>query len=129
MAVACPLQTPMPPPPDDINYRILKLLEDNPNLTQRELARELDMSLGKANYCLKALITKGLVKVDNFKQQGSKAGYAYVLTPLGLAQKVVITKRFLARKLDEYETLKSDIARLTKEVTLADQRNKDRLKK
>lgn len=117
MAVACPLQKPMPPPPhDDVNYRILKLLEDNPNLTQRELAQELGMSLGKANYCLKALITKGLVKVDNFKKQGSKAGYAYVLTPHGIAQKVVITKRFLERKLDEYEQLKADIVRLKSEV-------------
>lgn len=120
MAVACPRQTPMPPPHDDINYRILKLLEDNPNLTQRELAQELGMSLGKANYCLKALISKGLVKVDNFKQQGSKAGYAYVLTPLGIAQKVVITKRFLARKLNEYETLKADISRLKREVEESD---------
>lgn len=110
----------MPPPHDDINYRILKLLEDNPNLTQRELAQELGMSLGKANYCLKALISKGLVKVDNFKQQGSKAGYAYVLTPLGIAQKVVITKRFLARKLNEYETLKADISRLKREVEESD---------
>lgn len=106
----------MPNSPDHLHYAILKALEENPNLSQRELAQTLGLSLGKANYCLQELIKKGQVKVENFRRQDNKLAYAYILTPAGLAAKVKVTRRFLARKLVEYETLKADIARLQREV-------------
>lgn len=102
--------------PEDLHYSILKLLEENPNLSQRELAQALGLSLGKANYCLKRLIQKGWVKMENFRRQNNKLAYAYILTPSGLTEKICITRRFLARKLADYEHLKTDIARLTQEV-------------
>ena len=89
----------MPNSPDHLHYAILKALEENPNLSQRELAQTLGLSLGKANYCLQELIKKGQVKVENFRRQDNKLAYAYILTPAGLAAKVKVTRRFLARKL------------------------------
>lgn len=94
----------------------MRLLEANPDLTQRELAKELGLSVGSVNYCLKALMDKGLVKMKNFATSKNKFGYAYVLTPSGISEKAVITHRFLKRKIDEYENLKSEIEVLQSEA-------------
>lgn len=95
----------------------MRLLEVNPDLTQRELAKELGLSVGSINYCLKALMDKGMVKMKNFATSKNKFGYVYVLTPSGINEKAVITHRFLKRKMTEYENLKSDIEMLQLEAT------------
>ena len=94
----------------------LKLLEKNPELTQRELAVELGLSLGKTHYVLKSLVDIGLVKVTNFQRSGNKWGYAYLLTPRGIAEKAAITVRFLARKQEEFKQLEREIEVLKSEV-------------
>ena len=94
---------------DEVRYRILKLLEANPTLSQREVARELGMSLGRANYCLRALIDKGWVKVANFKNSRNKSAYMYLLTPRGIERKAEVTVRFLQRKTREYQELRAEI--------------------
>ena len=94
----------------------LKLLEKNPELTQRALAAELGLSLGKAQYVLKSLVDIGLVKVANFQRSDNKWGYAYLLTPRGIAEKAAITVRFLARKQEEFRQLEQEIAALKSEV-------------
>ena len=91
----------------------MSLLAENPDLTQRELAQKLGISLGGVNYCLNALMEKGWIKVQNFSQSKNKFRYAYVLTPLGLTEKVKLTTRFLSRKMREYELLKAEIAEIT----------------
>jgi EPS-associated MarR family transcriptional regulator len=101
---------------EDTHYRVLKILEQNPYISQRELASELRVSLGKVNYCLKALIEKGWVKMDNFTHNPHKLHYAYLLTPRGLKAKTALTARFLKRKLEEYEALKSEIEQLQGEA-------------
>ena len=101
---------------DDIHYRLLRALEANPEITQRELAEVLGMSLGKANYCVRALIDRGWVKANNFKNSNNKLAYAYLLTPQGIEAKARITYGFLRRKLEEYEALQQEIARLRAEV-------------
>lgn len=101
---------------DETHYRLLRLLEVRPNLSQRELARELGISLGKINYCLGALIEKGWIKARNFRNSNNKLAYAYLLTPGGIEQKAVVTVDFLRRKVSEYETLKKEIAQLKREV-------------
>ncbi len=98
------------------HLRLLRLLNDSPELSQRDLSRELGMSLGKVNYCLKALVDKGLVKVGNFRNNDNKLSYAYLLTPRGIKSKALITAHFLQRKMAEYETLKAEIAQLKREV-------------
>jgi EPS-associated MarR family transcriptional regulator len=100
---------------EDTTYRVLRMLQANPDLTQREIAQQLGMSTGGLNYCLKALIAKGLVKVVNFSQSKNKFGYIYVLTPQGLAIKAALTGRFLQRKLAEYQTLQAEIDALRAE--------------
>ena len=110
----------MPPiidsPMEDTHLRLLRLLEANPDLSQRDLARSLGTSLGKTNYCLNALIDKGLVKVRNFRNNQNKLGYAYLLTPRGIDRKATITMHFLKCKMAEYEMLKSEIEQLQREV-------------
>ena len=101
---------------EDINYQVLKLIEQNPELSQRQLAEEMGVSLGKANYCLRALIDKGLVKAKNFKNSSNKAAYLYLLTPRGVEAKAKISVRFLARKVEEYEALRVEIEALQAEV-------------
>lgn len=90
----------------------MRLLEESPDLTQRELAEKLGVSVGAVNYCLKALMSTGLIKMKNFAHSKNKFGYAYVLTPRGIAEKASITHRFLQRKIEEYEALKAEIAAL-----------------
>lgn len=101
---------------NEAQFRALRMLERRPELTQRELANELGVSVGKANYILRALIEKGLVKVRNFKNSRNKAAYAYYLTPAGLEEKARVTLRFLTRKVEEYERIKREIEELTREV-------------
>jgi len=101
---------------EESHYRLLRLLDASPRLTQRELARELGVSLGKVNYCVNALIEKGWVKARNFRNSNAKLAYAYLLTPRGIEQKAAITVHFLRRKVAEYESLKKEIAQLRREV-------------
>ena len=104
------------PHSEDIHLQLMRRLEENPSLTQRELADELGVSLGKANYCLKALMEKGWIKANNFKNNNNKLSYTYLLTPSGIGQKARITVRFLKRKMDEFEALKTEITELKREV-------------
>jgi len=97
---------------EDTHFRVLALLERSPDISQRELARQLGVSLGGANYALRALVDRGMVKAQNFSRSERKLSYAYVLTPKGLAEKTKLTARFLKRKLEEYEALKSEIEAL-----------------
>ena len=101
---------------EDIHFRVLRLLEVNPAINQRELAEELGMSLGKTNYCLKALLAKGMLKMHNFQSSKRKLAYAYLLTPRGIAEKAALTGRFLQRKMVEYEVLKAEIDSLIGEA-------------
>jgi len=101
---------------EDTNFRVMRLLQGNPDLTQRELAEKLGVSVGGLNYCLKALMEKGLVKMQNFSQSKNKFGYVYILTPSGMAEKAAITHRFLQRKMAEYEALKAEIEALKAEA-------------
>ena len=100
----------------ELEYRALKILEQQPDLTQRQLSEALGVSLGKTNYLLKSLIDVGWVKLDNFQKSDNKLGYVYLLTPTGMTEKAAITLRFLNRKKQEYEDLQAEIARLQQEV-------------
>ena len=102
---------------DDTHFWVLKLMQDNPGMTQRALAKELGISLGGANYCLQALVEKGWLKIQNFSKSENKLGYAYLLTPVGIAEKTALTGRFLKRKMQEYEDLKAEIEVLQREAT------------
>jgi EPS-associated MarR family transcriptional regulator len=101
---------------EDTYFRIMRLVDEQPDISQRELAEKLGISLGALNYCLKALMGKGFVKLENFQNSKHKFKYAYILTPSGIAEKVSITGRFLKRKLQEYEALKVEIDALKAEV-------------
>jgi EPS-associated MarR family transcriptional regulator len=103
---------------EEARFQILRLLHENPELTQRELGERVGVSLGAVNYCLKALIERGLVKASNFSKSPNKLGYAYVLTPAGIAEKTMLTGRFLARKKAEYEALRAEIDALSREAVL-----------
>lgn len=117
MAVACPISGPGSRfLSDDVHYRLLKLLAERPEASQRQLSEALGISLGKVNYCVKALIDQGWIKARNFKNSKNKLAYAYLLTPTGIEAKACIASRFLERKIDEYEALKQEIAGLTAEV-------------
>lgn len=101
---------------EDTYFRVLKILEVYPEITQRELAAKLGLSLGGINYCLTALVEKGFVKARNFSKNNSKHKYAYLLTPKGIKEKSVLTYSFLQRKMQEYEDLKLEIDGLKLEV-------------
>lgn len=101
---------------DEYRYKILKLVEAQPEISQRALAKRLGISLGKANFCLKALIEKGLLKATNFRNSQNKLAYMYLLTPNGIEEKSGITLRFLKSKIQEYETLQSEINLLMQET-------------
>ncbi len=111
-------------PSDDVRFRVLRLLEENPDMSQRDLAEAVGIGLGSANYCLKALINKGFIKLGNFSESSNKRGYAYVLTPKGLSEKTVLAGRFLKRKIAEYEDLKIEVEALQAEL---DQENDQEL--
>lgn len=108
---------------DETRYELIRLLEQNPELSQRELAERLGVSLGKANYCLRALIRKGWIKVDNFKNSRNRSAYMYLLTPRGVEEKAKLTVRFLQVKMREYETLRVEIERLKREIDPDDHRH------
>ena len=101
---------------EDVRFRILRLLEQNPEMSQRALAREVGISVGGTHYVMTALVEKGFVKLGNFSASSDKRRYAYILTAKGLAEKAAITRRFLARKLEEYEMLRDEIATLRDEI-------------
>ncbi len=109
---------------DEYRYKILRLVESNPQISQREIAKQLGISLGKANFCLKALIEVGMVKVSNFRNSKKKLAYMYLLTPSGIEAKSAITLRFLKRKIEEHDALLKELEELRKEVS-----ELDRLKK
>jgi EPS-associated MarR family transcriptional regulator len=108
----------------ELEYRALKILEQRPDLTQRQLAEELGVSLGKTHYLVKSLIDVGWVKLDNFQRSDNKWGYAYLLTPMGIVEKAAITARFLLRKQREYTQLHQEIAQLKEEVRQQQDLNK-----
>ena len=97
-------------------YQILKSLEQDPNYTQRQLSKDLDLSLGKVNYCLKSIVEKGFVKIDNFKNSKNKGQYSYLLTPKGIEEKARMTVEFIKIKTQEYEQLKDEIESLKTEA-------------
>jgi EPS-associated MarR family transcriptional regulator len=101
---------------EDTYFRVLRMLQDNPDMTQREIAEKLGISTSGLNYCLKALIDKGWVKVHNFSRSKNKFGYIYVLTPQGIAEKTMLAGRFLKRKMTEYEQLQAEIEVLKAEM-------------
>jgi EPS-associated MarR family transcriptional regulator len=100
----------------ELQYQALKQLQRNPRLTQRELAEILGVSLGKTNYLVKSLLDVGWLKLENFRKSDNKMGYIYLLTPMGIAEKAAITRRFLDRKRSEYERLVLEIETLENEV-------------
>jgi EPS-associated MarR family transcriptional regulator len=104
---------------EDTYFRVMRILQENPDLTQRELAEKVGVSAGGLNYCLKALIEKGLVKMKNFASSKNKFGYVYVLTPRGIAEKAAITHRFLQRKMEEFQALEAEIDALRQEAASA----------
>lgn len=112
---------------DEYRYRILKLLEADPHASQRRMADELGISLGRVNYCLNALIDKGLVKVNNFRNSANKRTYLYLLTSRGIEEKTRVTLQFLKIKLSEYEALKRELDELQREAvklsSIAEQRH------
>ena len=101
---------------DETRYKLLRLLEANPGTSQRELAGELGISLGKTNYCLQALVRKGLVKATNFKNSHNKAAYMYLLTPRGVESKATLTMKYLQIKMREYEALRVEIEEVRREA-------------
>ncbi len=103
---------------DEYRYKILKLVEANPEVSQRELAKQLGVSLGKANFCLKALIEKGLLKATNFRNSQNKLAYMYLLTPSGIEEKSSVTLSFMKTKMQEYELLQAEIGLLMQEAQL-----------
>ena len=106
----------MPSNQDDTRFRVLRALQENPHLSQRELADRLGVSLGATNYILRALLEKGAIKVRNFRGNSRKLSYAYILTPQGLAEKAALTARFLGRKQQEYEALRAEIEAVSREL-------------
>jgi EPS-associated MarR family transcriptional regulator len=102
--------------PEEVRYKLLTLLGPNPQLSQRELARELGMSLGKVNFCVRALMDRGWIKAANFKNSRNKIAYMYLLTPRGLEEKARVTARFLQIKVREYEALKVEIEQIRTEA-------------
>lgn len=101
---------------EETRFRLLRLLQTNPELSQRQLAEELGVSVGKINYCLRALLEKGLVKMRNFRDNQNKLAYAYYLTPKGAEAKMRATAQFLKRKMREYQEIRQEIEELKREV-------------
>ena len=101
---------------EDVRFRTLRLLQQKPASSQRDIARELGVSLGTINYCVNALIKVGHIKITNFRAATNKAGYAYLLTPTGIREKMMLTHRFLQRKMAEYEALEAEIGAVVREM-------------
>lgn len=109
---------------NDIRLELLRKLEENPSLTQRQLSTEMGVSLGKINYCIKKLIEKGWVKFSNFSNNPKKSNYIYLLTPHGIEQKAKLTIEFLKIKINEYEILKDEIEILKEDLDQLNSSNK-----
>jgi len=103
---------------EDLRFRVLRLLQENPEMSQRDIAAAVGISVGGVHYCLNALVAKGMVKLGNFSASNDRRRYAYILTPKGLTAKAALTSRFLKRKMEEYEALKKEIETLQTEVNL-----------
>lgn len=101
---------------DEMRYKLMRLLDANPRMSQREVARELGISLGRVNYCLQALVRRGWIKAANFKNSQNKAAYMYLLTPRGLERKASLTLQFLQSRMREYETLRREIEQIRHEA-------------
>ena len=101
---------------ESTHYGLLKTLEDNPGLSQRDLAKRMGVSLGKVNFCLNALVAKGSIKINNFRNSDNKLAYAYLLTPHGIEEKARMTVHFLRYKMQEYEALRAEIEELQREA-------------
>ncbi|NOX72620.1 MAG: MarR family EPS-associated transcriptional regulator [Alphaproteobacteria bacterium] len=101
---------------EDARFRVLRLLQENPAISQRDIAKSLGLSLGGVNFCLNALVEKGHIKMQNFREAEDKRKYVYLLTPKGIAEKTALTGRFLARKMREYEALKAEIEAVREEM-------------
>ena len=112
-------------PPDELDLNLLRALAAAPETTQRGLAQRLGVSLGRVNYCLRALSSKGWIKVNNFRRSDNKWAYTYVLTPAGAEEKLRLTLRFLKRKADEYDRLRTEMDALQREVDTAVGRGRD----
>lgn len=106
---------------EDAQYRILRVLEEDPALSQRQIANVLGFSLGRLNYSLRALLDRGLIKVGNFRKSDRKISYAYLLTPQGAAEKAMLAARFLRRQLDEYDRLRIEIEALQRDLSVIDE--------
>ena len=122
-AVACPQAANRKPKtekswimPTETHLKILKNIQINPEVSQRELAQELGVSVGKVNYCIRALIDKGFVKAGNFKRNTDKLSYLYILTPKGIEERASLTASFLKRKISEHETITQEIAQLKRDT-------------
>lgn len=111
------VERPKPQLTDELRYRLLKVIEARPSATQRELAAELGVSLGKINYCIRAVAQKGLIKARNFRNSENKLGYAYYLTPRGIEEKAALMFEFLKLRLREVELLRQEIAELQSHST------------
>ena len=107
---------------EEVRYKLLKLLESNAGVSQRDVSRELGVSLGKVNYCLRALVDRGFVKAANFKNSRNKAAYMYLLTPRGIEERARVTARFLQVKMREYEALRTEIEVMRAETELHEKR-------
>ena len=103
---------------EELKLRVMRVIEENPQASQREIASKLGVSLGGVNYCVKALVDTGLVKLNNFSKSNKKMGYIYMLTPDGISEKAKITSQFLKLKMQEYEQLKKEINQLKAELEL-----------
>jgi EPS-associated MarR family transcriptional regulator len=102
---------------EEFTFQVVRLIDRDPEISQRQISNELGVSLGKVNYCLKALMGRGLIKARNFKSSDNKRAYLYVLTPAGIENKAKITVGFLHRKIEEFEQLKTEIKELQREVS------------
>lgn len=109
-------------PIDEIHYKVIRLVESNPQMSQRQLASELGVSVGKANYCLRALVRSGLIKVQNFRNSSNKAAYMYLVTPRGIREKARLAVRFLGEKVREYELLRAEIEQIRVDAENASER-------
>lgn len=103
-------------PKETAHYQLLRLIQDQPAVSQRELAQALGVSVGKTHYLLRALLEKGLVKAESFRSHGNKLAYLYLMTPHGVAEKLRLTRTYLARKEQEYEAIRDEIEQLRREV-------------
>lgn len=102
---------------EDVRFRVLRVLEDHPEFSQREIADALGISLGGVNFCLRAIVEKGHVKVYNFRRSDNKLRYAYVLTPSGIAERALLARRFLQRKMKEYDAIRAEIESVVQEIS------------